>query len=72
MNDNVVRGEFSSGFVTSMVKMVKFGCWTDTSIVSGSEVSLFYCSVLEINFLMSSAIIAILGDMLEIYGWSGL
>jgi len=58
-----VRGESSSGFVISTVKMVRGGGLTDSSNVCGSGLSLFFPSVSEINFLMSSGIIANLRDL---------
>jgi len=58
-----VRGESSSGFVTSMVKMVIGGGLTDSSNVCGLGVSLFFRGVSEIHFLMSLAIIANLRDL---------
>jgi len=58
-----VRGESSSGFVTSMVKMVTGGGLTDSSNVCGSGLSLFFRGVSEINFLMSSGIMANLLDL---------
>jgi len=57
-NSQVVRGESSYGLVISMVKMVTAGGLTDSSNVCGSGLSLFFCGVLEINFLMSSGIMA--------------
>ena len=63
-NVHVVRGEYFSGFVTSMVKMVRSGGLTDSLNVSGSGVSVFFRGVSEINFLMSSGIIANLRDLL--------
>jgi len=53
-----VRGESSSGFVTSLVKMVTSGGGTDSSNVCGSGLSLFFHGVSEINFLISSGIMA--------------
>jgi len=58
-----VRGESSSGFVTSMVKMVTSGGLTDSANVCGSGLSLFFRGVVEINFLMSSGIMANLLDL---------
>jgi len=71
-NVHVVRGESFSSFVTSMVKMMRSGGLTDPSNVSGSGVSLFFCGVSEINFLMSSGIIANLHDLLLVYSLSVL
>jgi len=58
-----VRGESSSGLVTSMVKMVTDGGLTDSSNVCVSGLSLFFRGMSEINFLMSSGIIANLLDL---------
>jgi len=58
-----VRGESSSGFVTSTVKVVRRGGLTDSSNVCGSGLSLFSRGVWEINFVMSSGIIANLCDL---------
>jgi len=58
-----VRGESSSGCVTSMVKMLTGGGLTGSSNVCGSGLSLFFRSVLEINFLMSSGIMANLRNL---------
>jgi len=44
--------------------MVSGSGLTDSSNISGSEVSLFFCSVSEINFLISSGIIPNLHDFL--------
>jgi len=49
--------------VTSMVKMVTSGGLTDPSNVCGSGLSLFFHGMSEINFLMSSGIIANLRDL---------
>jgi len=57
-NSHVVRGESSSGFRTSTVWTVRGGGLTDSSNVCGSGLSLFFRGVSEINFLMSSGIIA--------------
>jgi len=57
-----VRGESSLGFVTSMVKIVTGGGLTDFSNVCGSGLSFFFHGVSEINFLMSSGIMANLLD----------
>jgi len=43
--------------------MVRGGGLTDSSNVCGSGLSLFFCGVSEINFLMSSEIIANLRDL---------
>ena len=58
-----MKGESSSGFPTSTVKMVRGGGLTDSSNVCGSGLSLFFRDVSEINFLMSSGIIANLRDL---------
>jgi len=58
-----VRGESSSGFVTSMVKMVTGGGLSDSSNVTGSGLSLFFRGMSEINFLISSGIIENLPDL---------
>ena len=58
-----MRGESSSGFMTLMVKMVTGGGLTDSSNVCGSGLYLFFRGVSEINFLMSSVIIANLRDL---------
>jgi len=63
-NVHVVRGESFSGFMTSMVKMVRSGGLTDSSNIYGSGVSLLFHCMSEINFLMSSGIIANLRDLL--------
>jgi len=62
-NSQVVRGESSSGFVTSMVKMVTGGGLTYSSNVRNSGLWLFFRSVSDINFLMSSGIRANLLDL---------
>jgi len=62
-NSHVVRGESSSGFMTSMVKMVTGGGLIDFSNVCGSGLSLFFRGVSEINILMSSGIIPNLRDL---------
>ena len=53
-----MRGESSSGFVTSTVYMVGEGGLTDSSNVCSAGVSLFFRGVSAINFLISSGIIA--------------
>ena len=58
-----MRGESSSGFPTSTVLMVRGGGLTDSSKVCGSGLSLFFRGLSQINFLMSSGIIANLGDL---------
>jgi len=58
-----VRGESSSGFVTSTVKMMRGGGLTDSWNVCGSGLSLFFRGVSEINFLMSLGIIANIRDL---------
>jgi len=62
-NSHVARGESSSGFVTSTVKIVTGGGLTDYSNVCGSGLSVFFCGVSEINFLMFLGIIANLRDL---------
>jgi len=59
-----MRGESSYGFVTSMGKMVTGGGLTDSLNVCGSGLSLFFHGVSEMNFLMSSGIIANLRDFM--------
>ena len=63
-NVHVVRGESFSSFVISMGNMVSSGGLTDSLNASGSGGSLFFRSVSEINFLISSGIIANLHDLL--------
>ena len=43
--------------------MVRGGGLTDSSKISGSGVSLFFCGMSAINFLMSSGIMANLRDL---------
>jgi len=63
-NVHVVREESFLGFVTSIVRVVSSGGLAEFSNVSGSGVSFLLCSMSEINLLISSGIIAYLGNLL--------
>jgi len=62
-NFHFVRGESSSGFITSTVRMLRGGGLTDSSNVCGSRLSLFFRGGSQINFLMSLGIIANVCDL---------
>jgi len=63
-NVHVVRGEYLSSFVTSMVQIVSSGGLIDSWNVSSLGACLFLHSMLEINFWISLRIKANLRDLL--------